>query len=223
MADHPENQRDHWRHRHAMAYARPWRTLRANLASGLITGLAGAIVTAATTSFPAWAAILVGVGAVFVGAYLPWLVMYLFSAATAGGRLMRKDIAEIHALLSEQSSAAPSKKGGGVSSRSPSSELAALQSQIAIAEILLRRLPHQPFVISRATIPPQLAQDVKDWIGQVTNLLSPWPPFQAQFSGTLPLGNDVTDPPLITRDLATRSHILRRACKQIAEDEGRQG
>lgn len=96
----------HWRRRFAREYARPWAHDLKVVWSAAFTGLGGGIVTAVTTALPWWGAVLIGIAGAVVGTLSPWTAMYFFGAATASGRVLRRDLAEIRRLVEAQPVAA---------------------------------------------------------------------------------------------------------------------
>lgn len=88
-----------WRREHARQHARAWLHAPRDIVSAVLVGLVGGILTAATSTFPTWAAVLIGVGGAVVGAYLPWLAMYLVHWCRAGTVTTRIRLATLEAEL----------------------------------------------------------------------------------------------------------------------------
>lgn len=210
----------HWRHEHAREYAKPWLHKPRDVVSALIVGVFGGSVTA--SGLPTWAAVLVGICGAVVGAYLPWVGMYLFSAATAGGRLLRRDVTEIRSLLAIALAGSPKivhEPAPPVIPPSPA--LSALRDELTTAELLIGRCPSgSPGFGNSAHVPDGLKDDIHTWVTKVATMLDDWPDYRKQFAGPVGIDNNfITAVPAITQEVVKRRNVLRAICDEIARRE----
>lgn len=216
-------ERDHWRHRHAKAYAHSWRSTKREIVTAFLGGAAALGSTVPVTNLNPGFYVLIALGGGLIG-LLPWVSVYVFAAVTAGPRLVRERLTKIEQAIESipgrvqvvrpLSSPAPSKPKATQTAKQ-------LNAELGIADMLLQRLPHRSLsILGGVAVTAALAQEVGDWISRVGQLLRKWPQYQAQFTGPIPIGKiDLADPPAITQEVSRRRDLLRKICDEVAKSE----
>jgi hypothetical protein len=172
--------RSRWRFSNANALAKPWSSTKREVSSGVVSGIAGGVWTAAVTVISPGIFVAIGAAIALAGAFAPWVVVYLFGLFTATGRDARNRLAVIEARLDKTAEVPPPAK------RSLPDGVKTLVGLFKTGQLLLQRCP-KGFKMGSGD-PVGLREDIDKWVISTSNALEPWPEYRDQFSA--PVADD---------------------------------